>query len=497
MTSRRSSHRGSTSLRGHICSTARRTQPAGRRRIRAQSRSPAGPIIGFLLIACFGILFAGCAGVRGPQVLDEEVSFTEEDLAAFEKDLKDDQTSLSGAKLADLSGFGSTDEEDPVVDLSQVPVYAAIRSGPSEAAGNVYRVTNDFLNVRSFPRNGAAIVERLDGGVLLHVIEFLNAGWAKVKLGDGREGFVSNRYISKLTSEENLPAEKKAFEGLYYVSFGFVNVRAQASQQSDKLGEIPGETFVRPIAIQGDWAKIPFDGKEAYVSLGYLAPFSPNFLVRQDRYTLPIFHYQINQEGTVSTLKDHVLRLQREGTKFMNTRDFADLLLSQEQRDARLSPGSVLIAISGVMPDNIRAVSDAIAEMGVRVTVFIETQFIGLSGITEKQLLTLSANGADIQPMGHTGDDLRSLTNAQLDLELRQSRKILEDLTKKQVIAVAYPLGGVNERVMQRAAAAGYLFGLGSVPERTFSRSDLLRLPGYAVSSSLTSDDILKIVKGQ
>jgi peptidoglycan/xylan/chitin deacetylase (PgdA/CDA1 family) len=118
-----------------------------------------------------------------------------------------------------------------------------------------------------------------------------------------------------------------------------------------------------------------------------------------------------------------------------------------------------------------------------------------MTGITEKTIVTLLADGFDLQSAGHTGDDLRSLTNAQVTLELQESRKILEDLTHKSVYVVAYPQAGVNDRVMQKAAEAGYLFGLGSAPDRTFSRDQFLRLPSYTVTTSMTAEDIEKVAK--
>ena len=62
------------------------------------------------------------------------------------------------------------------------------------------------------------------------------------------------RYIAKIVSQEKLADEQKAFAGLYYVNFSFVNVRAEANQGSTKLGEIPGRAFVHPLSINGDWA---------------------------------------------------------------------------------------------------------------------------------------------------------------------------------------------------------------------------------------------------
>ncbi|MBI1934767.1 polysaccharide deacetylase family protein, partial [Candidatus Peregrinibacteria bacterium] len=188
--------------------------------------------------------------------------------------------------------------------------------------------------------------------------------------------------------------------------------------------------------------------------------------------------------------------LRGQGVTFLTFRDFYDVLLRQEKRDIRLPPRGVLLALSGVTGENVREVSDALASAGVRATLFLSTKHVGLTGVTEKTLLTLLANGFDVQSGGHTGEDLRSLTDSQLDAEFLQSRRLLGDLTKKTIFVVLYPSGGVNERVMQHAAKAGYLLGIGAVPERAFTRSQFLRLPSYLIGKGMTEDDIVRIVKG-
>ena len=165
-------------------------------------------------------------------------------------------------------------------------------------------------------------------------------------------------------------------------------------------------------------------------------------------------------------------------------RDLYNTVLEQQDRDVRIDPNSVLLLISDVTKENAQDVSDVLRVSGVKATLFISTKNIGFDGITEKQIITLQANGFDIQSGGHMGDDLRSLTNSQVDLELKQSRKILEARTGKEVFAIAYPWGGVNGRVMEKTADAGYLFGIGASPQKTFTREKFLEMPSFLISVS-------------
>ncbi|UPA22215.1 SH3 domain-containing protein [Candidatus Peribacteria bacterium] len=465
---------------------------------RSRSRTPA-PFIAFLLVASFGILFAGC---NGPEDVgeDQDFVFTQENIDEAH-DLAQQAASgaLTGTGASPYlegvdSGSGATDTA--VLDLSMVSTYNSIRAGQGTVGKNVYRVTNEFLNVRDKTSTTAANVARLVYGDSVEVLSFPNAGWAEVKTAAGQTGFVSIRYIAKMTSDEKLAEEKKAFEGQYFVSYGFVNMRKEANQSSEKLGEIPGQTIVKPNSINGAWANVTYDGKVGYVAMSYLSPFTPNFIVRQNQYTLPVLHYQLTKGQETEILKsltDHVAALKAAGKTFTTFAKFHDQLVEQQRRDIRLDDKNVIVAVTGITPDNVRALSDALIAANIDATFFIQTRYIGLSGITQKTLLNLMANGFDVQPNTHTGDDLRALTNAQVELELKQSRKIIEDLTNKDVVAVAYPQGGSNDRVMELASQAGYLMGLGTGSDKVFTRDQLLNIPGIDIFPNMTAEEVVTL----
>jgi uncharacterized protein YgiM (DUF1202 family) len=461
-------------------------------------------MVAFLLVASFGLLFVtGCSStVRGPDAEERDDTFTLEDAERMQN-----AQSVMGGQVS--SAVTSAMPTMPIVqggsgatvaaasaDPDLVRRYEQLRMGlSSNQAGNTYRVVNEFLNVRSTPNVSGAFVARLNQGDMVSVAEFINAGWAKVTLAGGSQGYVSSRYIAKIVSEDRLKDEQKAFEGVYFVNFGFVNVRKSPDSGSDKMGEIPGQAFVRPLSIEKEWARVPFEGKEGYVSMQFLSPFQPSFLVRQDQYQAAILHYDALQQGAIETIGQHVAVLKKANVQLLTFADLQAIVQTQEVRDVRLPPKAAIIAISGVTAQNARAVSDAVTGAGGKASLFIQTDQLGLSGITEKLMLTLQANGMDIQSGSHSGDDLRTLTQPQTQLELLQSRSLLENLTRRSVSVILYPQGGVNERVIEEARRAGYLFGIGSAPDGTFSREQFLRLPSYTVGGGMTGEDALKLVK--
>jgi len=486
----------------------RSSSTSGRPMYTHKSRSGAGkPFIGFLMIACFGILFAGC----GSDTADRpDFVFTQDDVAKFRELADDAQLAATGSgivtgsggipylePLASGSGTLSGNPDDVVLDLSQLPTYKAIRTGQS-GTNNYFQVTNAFVNVRSGTSAAAANIARLERGASLEVVEFPRADWAKIKMTDGKEGYVAARYIAKMTTNEQIAAEQKKYEGLQFVNFAFVNMRAAADQGSAKIGEIPGQAIIKPTSVSNGWAKVTYEGKEGYVSAGYLKPFLPTFVVRQDSYSLPILSYNVGADATVlKLLSDHVARLRQEGYSLITMKQFYDVLLQQQQRNTVFEGKNVVIGITGVNAGNVKDVSATLNANGINATLFLETKDVGLTGITEKQIVTLLANGFDVQSATHSGDDLRALTNAQVQLEMKQSRKILEDLTKRTIFAVAYPDGGTNDRVMEIAAEAGYLLGVSGNSGTSFRREQFLRLPSIQIFPSTTADEVMHSVTGQ
>ena len=460
----------------------------------AHSRTP-HPFVAFLLVASFGILFAGCGGEKTvddiPQA--DEFTFTVDDLARM-KELAGNSTGAFIPRL-ELAPLEEGEDTAPVIDIGTIEKFGSMRKA-SDGDQDLFRVTNIFLNVRSQPKVTATQVGVLEKGDTLEVVEFENAAWAKVRFGKDEEGFVASRYISKLVTEDEFAAQRKKYDGLYFVDFAFLNVRKEADTNSEKLGELPGQSFVRPLSQDDTWARIPFGEGNGYVVTQYLTPFLPNFLVRQSTFTLPVLHYRLAGEGVLDAMPEHIAALRQEGYAFMTMRQFYQLLLRQEEKDVRLDPKKIIVAVSDITPDNISALSDALRTSSVDATLFLQAQYLG-AGIDQKRIQTLLANGHDVQSAGHTGDDLRSLTNAQVELELSQSKQLLERMTKREVIGVAYPLGGVNDRIARKAGEVGYLVGLSTAPDIVFERTQLLRMPSVVVKASATSQEIVSLVKGE
>ncbi len=84
--------------------------------------------------------------------------------------------------------------------------------------------------------------------------------------------------------------------------------------------------------------------------------------------------------------------------------------------------------------------------------------------LTESQVLELADQGVEMGSHSWAHHDLRTLSEAECTIDLRESKERLEDLLHREVPLLAYPYGFHAEHVRRAAAAAGYRYAL-SLPE--------------------------------
>lgn len=130
-------------------------------------------------------------------------------------------------------------------------------------------------------------------------------------------------------------------------------------------------------------------------------------------------------------------------------------------------------------------------------TIFVISDFISRSNrLTKADLKRISDSGFfSIQSHTATHPDLTKLQS--FEYELKNSKEKIEQITGKQVIALSYPYGNFNDRVVNETKKY-YRYGLTTTPgpyiEKGLER-DLYLLPRTYVKYSTTIEDFAKIVK--
>jgi peptidoglycan/xylan/chitin deacetylase (PgdA/CDA1 family) len=132
-------------------------------------------------------------------------------------------------------------------------------------------------------------------------------------------------------------------------------------------------------------------------------------------------------------------------------------------------------------------------------TIFVISDFIGrsnrlsisdLKGMTDSGLISIQSHTA-------THPDLTKITN--YEFELQESKDKIQKITGKPVIALAYPYGNFNDKVVAETKKY-YLFGLTTTPQpfvKKGIKDELYLLPRIYIKYSTTLDEFVKIVGGE
>jgi peptidoglycan/xylan/chitin deacetylase (PgdA/CDA1 family) len=132
-------------------------------------------------------------------------------------------------------------------------------------------------------------------------------------------------------------------------------------------------------------------------------------------------------------------------------------------------------------------------------TFFVISDYIDRPNRLTKSDIKMLANSGLISIQSHTAThpDLTKLKT--YDYELKESKEKIQQITGKPVIALAYPYGNFNDKVVTETKKY-YLFGLTTTPE-LFSKKgikdELYLLPRIYIKNSTTLDDFAKIVEGE
>lgn len=132
-------------------------------------------------------------------------------------------------------------------------------------------------------------------------------------------------------------------------------------------------------------------------------------------------------------------------------------------------------------------------------TTFVISDFIGRPNRLSISDLKRMADSGVISIQSHTAThpDLTKITD--YEYELKGSRNKIQKITEKPVIALAYPYGNFNDKVVAETKKY-YLFGLTTTPE-LFSEKHIkdenYLLPRIYIKYSTTMVDFAKIVGGE
>lgn len=155
---------------------------------------------------------------------------------------------VAGDVSGDVTDGNGTDTVEPETPAANEPVYATATT---------------TVNVRSSDSETADKLGKLSNGTKVKVLEQKPNGWTKIEF-EKKEGYVKSQYLSIAESASNVETIGTV------TATTNVNVRAAASQTSQKLGVAAGGESFDLVAREGDWCKIIYNGQIGYIKSEYV-----------------------------------------------------------------------------------------------------------------------------------------------------------------------------------------------------------------------------------
>lgn len=172
-----------------------------------------------------------------------------------------------GKMIFGISVFGAT-----LIGSSFLsPVFA-------EGLG-IGKITGNYVNVRTQGSLAGSVITQLNWNDTVTVLDKQN-GWYKIKLSNGREGWVFGKYLS-VRSFSNVSRGDTENLSVGIVTGNYVNVRSKGSLSGSIITQLNKNITVTVLDKQNGWYKIKLsDGREGWIYGQYLAVRSTSNISR-------------------------------------------------------------------------------------------------------------------------------------------------------------------------------------------------------------------------
>ena len=190
-----------------------------------------------------------------------EAISSDEALNQFMEELPTTIRESVGVALAQLESGEAPQTEDDSTEAG-VPVENE-EPLQNQVVNQIVRTT-DTVNVRSSDSEEADRIGKAQEGTELKRIEEKINGWSKV-IFEGREAYIKSDYLEVVTTGVTTESTETV------TATTNVNVRSQASQDSERLGSAQEGNSYNLLEVQGEWYKIDYNGTIGYVKAEFFS----------------------------------------------------------------------------------------------------------------------------------------------------------------------------------------------------------------------------------
>ncbi len=189
----------------------------------------------------------------------------------------------------------------------------------------------------------------------------------------------------------------------------------------------------------------------------------------------------VSFDVTRAELKQQLQQLKKVGANVIPLADLYDHLRTGKE----LPEKAVVLTFDDGYLGQWENAYPLLKKFGYPATYFVHTGVVGVKTskdhMTWEQLQTLEKEGlvsVECHTVTHP-DDLRKVSDTQLDRELNESKKVLEEKLGRKIRFLAYPVGNADSRVAKVAHDAGYELAFTMGPGWAGSPADAFFVPRF------------------
>lgn len=214
----------------------------------------------------------------------------------------------------------------------------------------------------------------------------------------------------------------------------------------------------------------------------------PKFSLPKDRASVLMYHSISDRQDFFSVVSPEAFNKQMAYLAAKKREVISFVELVRRLRAHESLGGSIVLTFDDGYRDNYTTVFPLLKQYNFPATIFVTTGLIGDPGYcSPEELREMHDSGlVAVEPHTLSHPKLAALSRADADHEIRESRRVLQDMLGVTPTLFAYPYGNFSEETVGLVREMGFV-GAVAVREGTVnSATDLFRLPRNSIDRSTT-----------
>ncbi|WP_394903212.1 polysaccharide deacetylase family protein [Clostridium butyricum] len=224
-----------------------------------------------------------------------------------------------------------------------------------------------------------------------------------------------------------------------------------------------------------------------------------NVSLTSDNSGIPVLYYHSVDENAANEVTITPEKL-KEQLDYINDNNYVTITMTELydhiENNKPIPEKSILITFDDGYMNNYTEAFPMLKELNMTATIFcVGNSLDGSYYLSEEAIKEMSDYGIDIESHTVNHVHLDTMSYDEQLLELKNSKNILEKITGKEVLSLAYPFGDYNDNTIKAAKDAGYKMGFTTKLGLSDRTDDIYKLDRIYISSSYDMNTFKNLLK--